>query len=291
MINNIGDCTTLRNGVSMPWFGLGVWQVLDEDTLIQAVHAAVRAGYRSIDTARAYRNEDLVGKAIASAPVAREELFITTKLWNADQGYDSTLKAYEDSVKLLGVETIDLYLIHWPVPMYDNYVDTWKAMVRLYEEKRVRAIGVCNFKPAHLERLRAETGMIPMVNQVECHPLFAQADLLAYCQANDIQMEAYSPLLNGRLDQIVPALAPMAAKHGKTTAQIALRWQLDRGVVIIPKSVHENRIRENADIFDFSLSSEEMAVIDALNAGTHFLPDPDEMDFAGKPGTFKKTQK
>ncbi len=291
MINNIQDCTTLSNGVRMPWFGLGVWQVQNEATLVQAVHAAVRAGYRSIDTARAYVNEDMVGKALATSPVPREELFITTKLWNGDQGYDNTIQSYEDSLRLLGLDTIDLYLIHWPVPELDKYAESWKAMVRLYEEKRVRAIGVCNFKPAHIERLVQETGVAPMVNQVECHPLFAQRDLLAYCLANGIRMEAYSPLLNGHLDMVAPALAPIAKKHGKTPAQIALRWQLDRGVVVIPKSVHENRIIENGDLFDFSLDAEDMAAVNALDDGTHFLPDPDEMNFYGIPGTMPKKKK
>ncbi|HEY5466696.1 MAG TPA: aldo/keto reductase [Clostridia bacterium] len=288
MINHIKDCTTLRNGVLMPWFGLGVWQVQDEDTLVQAVHAAVRAGYRSIDTARAYLNEEMVGKAIATSPVPREELFVTTKLWNGDHGYDSTLRAYEDSLKLLGLERIDLYLIHWPVPMAGKYVDSWKAMIRLLDENRVGAIGVCNFKPKHIDHLIAETGIAPMVDQVECHPLFAQKELLAYCQANGIQMEAYSPLLNGRLDRIDLALSPIASKYGKTPAQIALRWQLDRGVVVIPKSVHENRIQENGDIFDFQLDAEDIASIDALDNGTHFLPDPDENSYVGKPGGLPK---
>ena len=291
MINRIDECTTLRNGVKMPWFGLGVWQVQDEDTLIQAVHAAVRAGYRSLDTARAYVNEDMVGKALATSPVPRDQIFLTTKLWNGDQGYDSGLQEYEQSCKLLGTDVIDLYLIHWPVPMIDKYVNSWKALVRLYEEKRVRAIGVCNFKKHHIERLVAETGVAPMVNQVECHPLFPQNEMLAYCRENGIQMEAYSPLLNGRLSTIAPVLEPIARKHGKTAAQVILRWQLDREVVVIPKSVHENRIIENGSIFDFALDADDKAAIAALENGTHFLPDPDEMSFHGKPGTMPKKDK
>jgi len=288
MVSNINDCTTLRNGVRMPWFGLGVWRVRDEAELTAAVHAAERTGYRAIDTARAYQNEDMVGRAVASGPVPRSELFITTKLWNGDQGYDSTLREYEKSLELLQVDVIDLYLIHWPVPVLDKYAESWKAMVRLYEEKRVRAIGVCNFKKHHIERLVAETGVAPMVNQVECHPRHPQTDMLAYCQANGIQMEAYSPLLSGHLGEIAPALLPIAEKHGKTPAQIVLRWHLDRGVVVIPKSVHENRIVENAGIFDFSLDEADIAAIAALEDGSHYLPDPDEMDFHGIPGTMPK---
>lgn len=288
MINRIDQCTTLRNGVNMPWFGLGVWQVQDENTLIQAVHAALQAGYRSIDTARAYLNEDMVGKALATAPVPREQIFVTTKLWNGDQGYDSALREYEESCKLLGVDVIDLYLIHWPVPVLDKYVDSWKALVRLYEEKRVRAIGVCNFKKHHLERLVAETGVAPMVNQVECHPLFPQNEMLAYCREQGIQMEAYSPLLNGRLPTIAPAVEPIAQKYGKTAAQVILRWQIEREVVVIPKSVREHRILENGDIFNFSLDAADMAALAKLESGTHFLSDPDEMDFYGVPGTMPK---
>ncbi len=288
MINRIDQCTTLRNGVNMPWFGLGVWQVQDENTLIQAVHAALQAGYRSIDTARAYLNEDMVGKALATAPVPREQIFVTTKLWNGDQGYDSALREYEESCKLLGVDVIDLYLIHWPVPVLDKYVDSWKALVRLHEEKRVRAIGVCNFKKHHLERLVAETGVAPMVNQVECHPLFPQNEMLAYCREQGIQMEAYSPLLNGRLPTIAPAVEPIAQKYGKTAAQVILRWQIEREVVVIPKSVREHRILENGDIFNFSLDAADMAALAKLESGTHFLSDPDEMDFYGVPGTMPK---
>ncbi len=291
MINRIDQCTTLRNGVEMPWFGLGVWQVQDENTLIQAVHAAFKAGYRSIDTARAYVNEDMVGKALATAPVPREQIFVTTKLWNGDQGYDSALREYEQSCKLLGVDVIDLYLIHWPVPVLDKYVDSWKALVRLHEEKRVRAIGVCNFKKHHLERLVEETGVAPMVNQVECHPLFPQNEMLAYCRAQGIQMEAYSPLLNGRLSLITEQLEPLARKHDKTVAQIILRWQIEREVVVIPKSVRAQRILENGDIFDFSLDADDMAAIAQLESGTHFLSDPDEMDFYGVPGTMPKKDK
>lgn len=269
----------LANGVEMPGFGLGVWKVEDEKELIGAVHAAVDAGYIMIDTATAYDNEQYVGEAVATCGKKREDLFITTKLWNAHQQYDEALRAFDRSAEKLRTDYVDLYLIHWPTPKYDLYGEAWKALVRLYEEKRVRAIGVCNFKPHHIERVYEETGILPMVNQVECHPLHQQTELRKYCEEKGIRMEAYSPLLSGRLGDVSDKLQKIADKHGKTPAQVCIRWQIENNVVVIPKSVHANRIIENANVFDFSLDAEDMAEIATLNQNQHFLPDPDVANF------------
>jgi diketogulonate reductase-like aldo/keto reductase len=283
MVQSINDKVKLSNGVMMPWFGMGVFLVKDRPTLINAVKTAVTKGYRSFDTAYAYCNEKIVGEAIKQADVQRENLFITTKLWNSNHGYDNTLKAFDRSMSNLGLEVLDLYLIHWPIPSADKYADSWKAMVRLYQEKRIRAIGVSNFFEHHIKRVVDETGVTPMVNQIECHPLLQQAELKAYCKANRIQVEAYSPLLNGNLGVIADSLKPIAEKYGKSSAQVALRWQLDSDVVIIPKAVHENHIVQNADIFDFSLDQDDMKKIAALENGTRYMPHPDEYDFTGEP--------
>ena len=276
MINSINDSVVLYNGVKMPWLGLGVWQVKNGEEVINAVKWAIKTGYRSIDTAAIYRNEEGVGKAIKESGVPREELFITTKLWNADQGYESVFKAFEKSRKLLGLEYIDLYLIHWPVK--GKYVDSWKALIKLYNDGLVRAIGVSNFHIHHLEDIIKETGFTPMVNQVELHPWLSQKPLLKYCRANKIQLEAYSPLMRGHIKEI-PLLAEIGQKYGKTAAQVVLRWDLQNEIVVIPKSVKQHRIRENADIFDFELSAEDMKKIDDLNRNHRFLPDPDNINF------------
>ncbi|MFC0211746.1 aldo/keto reductase [Paenibacillus chartarius] len=266
---------TLNNGVAMPWLGLGVWKTKEGDEVVQAVKAAIGAGYRSIDTAAVYGNEQGVGQGIRESGVARDELFITTKVWNADQGYDSTLRAFDESLKKLGLETVDLYLIHWPVK--GKYRETWKALVHLYNEGRVRAIGVSNFQVHHLQDIIEDSGVVPAVNQVEYHPLLTQRELLAFCKDKGIQLEAWSPLMQGNLDQ--PVLTELAAKYGKSAAQIVLRWDIQHGVVTIPKSVKAERIQENANVFDFELSAEDMAKIDALNQGKRFGPDPDNFDF------------
>ncbi|MBB6731641.1 aldo/keto reductase [Cohnella zeiphila] len=275
MVSSIQASAKLSNGVEMPWLGLGVWKVKVKEEVERAVHAAVAAGYRSIDTAKVYGNEADVGEAIRTCGVSRDKLFVTTKIWNEDQGYDRTLAAFEGSRKRLGLDVIDLLLIHWPGK--DRYVDTWRALEKLYEEGSVRAIGVSNFQVRHLEALAAAGRMTPMVNQVEFHPLLTQKELLSYCRANGIQLEAWSPLMQGHLDH--PALADIAAAHGKTPAQIVLRWDLQHGVVTIPKSVTPSRIAENAGIFDFSLTDEEVARLDALNENRRFGPNPDEMLF------------
>ncbi|GAB2697849.1 aldo/keto reductase [Paenibacillus thermoaerophilus] len=274
---SIADAVTLANGVRMPWVGLGVWRVEDGDVVINSVKAALAAGYRSIDTAAIYRNEEGVGRAIAESGIPRDELFITTKVWNADQGYDSTLRAFEASMEKLGLETLDLYLIHWPMPKKGRFKETWKALEKLYKEKRVRAIGVSNFQPAHLDALMADAEVKPMVNQVELHPRLAQRELREYCRRHGIQIEAWSPLGQGQLLED-PTLKEIAQKYGKTTAQVILRWDLQNGVVVIPKSVNADRIASNAQLFDFELSAEDMARIDALDCGGRIGPDPDVLE-------------
>ncbi|MHA6533662.1 aldo/keto reductase [Paenibacillus sp. BAC0078] len=266
---------TLNDGVTMPWLGLGVWQAKNGEEVINAVKSAVETGYRSIDTAAGYKNEEGVGQAIRECGVPRDELFITTKLWNGDQGYESALKAFEVSRKKLGLDVVDLYLIHWPVA--GKYRDSWKALVHLQQEGLVRSIGVSNFQPHHLEEIIEDTGVVPSVDQVEFHPLLTQRELLKYAKAHDIQVEAWSPLMQGNLD--LPLLQELAGKYGKTAAQIVLRWDLQQGVVTIPKSVHAKRIAENAGFFDFTLSDEEVKAIEALNRNHRFGPDPDNFNF------------
>ncbi|MEF3310196.1 aldo/keto reductase [Paenibacillus sp. GYB004] len=261
----------------MPWLGLGVWKVTEGQEVEHAVRTAIETGYRSIDTAAVYGNEEGVGRAIRDSGVSRDELFVTTKVWNADQGYDSTLAAYEQSLGKLGLEYADLYLIHWPVK--GKYKDTWKALEHLYEQGRVRAIGVSNFHVHHLDDLLQDAVVKPMVNQVEYHPRLSQRPLLAYCQKNGIQMEAWSPLMQGKELISHELLVGLGQKYGKSPAQIILRWDLQNGVVTIPKSVTPSRIRENADIFDFQLSAEDMALIDGLNLDTRVGADPDNFNF------------
>ncbi|WP_047154109.1 aldo/keto reductase [Aneurinibacillus tyrosinisolvens] len=275
MANALTDSTTLKNNVKMPWLGLGVWKVTEEGQAEQAVLSAIKAGYRSIDTAAVYQNEEGVGNAIRTCGVPREELFITTKVWNADQGYESTLAAFEESRKKLGLEYFDLYLIHWPVA--GKYKETWKALEKLYKDGRVRAIGVSNFHIHHLEDLMADCEIAPMVDQVEYHPLLTQKELLGFCKDHGIQLEAWSPLMQGNLDN--PTLMELGEKYQKSPAQIILRWDLQNGVVTIPKSVTESRIIENANIFDFELTAEDIEKIDSLNSNKRFGPDPDNFDF------------
>lgn len=276
MLTSLTDSTVLNNGVRMPWMGLGVWKVAEGNDVVHAVRSAIAAGYRSIDTAAAYRNETGVGQAIKESGVKREELFITTKVWNADQGYDSTLKAYEESCQKLGLDYLDLYLVHWPVK--GKYKDTWRALRKLYTDGAVRAIGVSNFQAHHLEDIMADSEIVPAVNQVEFHPCLSQKPLWKFCREKGIQLEAWSPLMQGKLfDQ--PVLNRLAAKHGKKVSQIILRWDLQNGVVTIPKSINEHRIIENAQVFDFELSTEDMVEIDALNEDKRMGPDPDNFDF------------
>ncbi|MFY4774102.1 aldo/keto reductase [Metabacillus sp. RGM 3146] len=276
MVNSLQDKATLHNGVEMPWFGLGVWKAENGEEVTNAVKTAIQNGYLSIDTAAAYKNEDGVGRGIKESGAKREDLFITTKVWNADQGYETTLAAFEESMNKLDLEYLDLYLIHWPVE--GKYKDTWRALEKLYKDGKVKAIGVCNFHVHHLRDLMEGAEVVPMVNQVEYHPQLAQKDLLQFCKDNQIQLEAWSPLMQGKLLDN-PVLQEIADKHGKSTAHVILRWDLQNGVVTIPKSVKEHRIKENAEVFDFELSREDMEKIDSLNKDERIGPDPDNFDF------------
>ncbi|MEH7011856.1 aldo/keto reductase [Neobacillus niacini] len=276
MPSSLRDTTTLHNGVKMPWFGLGVFKVKEGEEVVRSVKAAIKNGYISIDTAAVYKNEEGVGQAIKESGVAREELFITTKVWNADQGYDSTLQAFETSLGKLGLDYIDLYLIHWPVK--GKYNDTWKALEKLYRDGRVRAIGVSNFHVHHLEDLLSHAEIKPMVNQIEYHPHLTQKEVHDFCKKEGIQLEAWSPLKQGVL-LTDPTINEIAEKHNKSAAQIILRWDLQNEVVTIPKSTNENRIIENADIFDFELTPEEMQRINDLNKNDRIGSDPDNFNF------------
>jgi len=277
MMENLQSTTTLHNGVKMPWFGLGVFKVEEGSEVVDSVLAAIKAGYRSIDTAAVYGNEEGVGKAIAECGVSREELFITSKVWNADQGYDETISAFEESLRKLQLDYLDLYLIHWPVPEQGKYIDTWKALEKLYKDGKIRAIGVSNFKEHHLQDLINQADVKPMVNQVEYHPRLTQEDLHEFCKKHQIQLEAWSPLMQGQLlDE--PTLVEIAQKYNKSTAQIILRWDLQNEVVTIPKSIKPHRIEENANIFDFTLSEEDMKQISSLNQDKRVGPDPDEFN-------------
>lgn len=273
---NLKDTVTLHNGVKMPWMGLGVFKVTDGDEVVRSVAAAIRNGYRSIDTASFYQNEEGVGQAIKESGVPREDLFITTKLWNADQGYESTLTAFETSLNKLGLDYLDLYLIHWPGK--DKYNETWKAFEKLYKEGRVRAIGVSNFQIHHLEDLMGEAEIKPMVNQVEYHPHLTQTELHAFCKKEGIQLEAWSPLKQGHLLS-EPVLLEIAQKYNKSVAQVILRWDLQNGVVTIPKSIKEHRIIENSQVFDFELTIEDMERMNRLNQDSRAGSHPDTMSF------------
>jgi 2,5-diketo-D-gluconate reductase A len=263
---------TLHDGVEIPQLGFGVFQVPPDETQ-SVVELALEAGYRHIDTAAAYRNEAGVGAALAASNLAREDVFVTTKLWNSQQGYDSTLAAFEGSLGRLGFDYVDLYLIHWPVPSADLYVDTWRAFERIHEEGRARTIGVSNFRAEDIERLERETDTRPTVNQIELHPRVQQADLRAWHAEHGIATEAWSPLAQGDL-LTEETIAGIAERHGKTPAQAILRWHLQIGNVVIPKSVTPERIRENLELFDFELSDEEPAAIERLDDGGRIGPDP-----------------
>ncbi|MEV0698811.1 aldo/keto reductase [Saccharopolyspora sp. NPDC050389] len=265
---------TLNTGAQMPQLGYGVFQV-PADEVVGPVLAALQAGYRSIDTAAVYGNEEGVGKAIAESGLKREDLFVTTKLWNDSQGYDSTLKAFDESLTKLGLDYVDLYLIHWPVAAKDKYVDTWKAFQQLHADGRAKAIGVSNFQIPHLRRLFEETDVVPAVNQIELHPNLPQAELRAFHAEHGIATEAWSPLGQGKglLDDA--ALAALAEKYGKSPAQIVLRWQIQLGNIAIPKSVTPSRIKENIEVFDFELADDDVAAITALKTGVRVGPDPD----------------
>ncbi|GAA1680162.1 aldo/keto reductase [Kribbella yunnanensis] len=264
----------LNNGVEMPQLGYGVFQVPDDETTA-AVTAALEAGYRSIDTATAYQNEAGVGKALVASGIDRDELFVTTKLWNADQGYDKALQAFDQSLGLLGLDYLDLYLIHWPAPDLDLYVDTWRALSQLLADGRVRAIGVSNFQPHHLDRLNELAGITPAVNQVELHPFLQQDEVRAYGADFGIRTEAWSPLAKGGSLLTDPVIEALASKHERTPAQVVLRWHLQLGNIVIPKSVTPARIKENLNVFDFELSDEDLATITPLDRDERTGPHPD----------------
>ncbi|HEY3895295.1 MAG TPA: aldo/keto reductase [Pseudonocardiaceae bacterium] len=256
---------TLNNNVQIPQLGFGTFQVPPRDTE-RAVSTALEAGYRSIDTAAIYGNEEGVGAAIASSGLARDEVFVTTKLWNDDHGYDEALRAFEASSRRLGLDTVDLYLIHWPMPAADRYVESWKALEKLAADGRARAIGVSNFDVEHLQRLFAETATVPAVNQVELHPQLPQADLRAVHAEHGIATEAWSPLAQGAVLSTA-VITRLAERHGVTSAQVVLRWHLQLGNIVIPRSVNPQRIQENLDVFGFELSADELAAIANLENG------------------------
>jgi methylglyoxal/glyoxal reductase len=280
MTNNLQATTTLSNGVKMPWIGLGVFKVEEGPELVNAVKFAIKHGYRSIDTAAIYGNEEGVGQAIHEAMkeygIKREELFITSKVWNADLGFESTITAYETSLKKLGLNYLDLYLIHWPVE--GKYKEAWRALETLYKDGKVKAIGVSNFQVHHLQDLMKDAEIKPMVNQVEYHPRLTQQEVKTFCDNNGIQFEAWSPLMQGQLFDN-PLLKEIANKFNKTVAQVILRWDIQNGVITIPKSTKELRIIENSTIFDFELTKEDMEQINNLNQNHRVGPNPDNIDF------------
>ena len=276
MISSIKECAKLNNGLKMPWLGFGVYKINDGLEVEQAVRSALEIGYRSIDTASIYGNERGVGKAIRESSIPREDIFLITKVWNDAQREKRTLDVFDESLERLETEYVDLYLIHWPVK--NCYVETWQVMEEIYRSGRVKAIGVSNFLIHHIEDILHDSEIVPTVNQVEFHPLLVQPELLQFCQSHKIQVQARNPLMQGQIvtDHTVQKLAD---KYQKTPAQIVLRWDLQHEVVTIPKSVHPNRIAENAQIFDFEISREDMLTLDALDEGKRIGSDPDNFDY------------
>ncbi|GAA2748080.1 MULTISPECIES: aldo/keto reductase [Kitasatospora] len=277
---------TLNNGAAIPQLGFGVWQVPDAEAA-PAVRAAIEAGYRSIDTAAIYENEVGTGQAIAAAGVAREELFVTTKLWNSgtrdwsgQQGRDAVRRAFDESLERLGLEYLDLYLIHWPRPMHGSFLNIWQTFEQLLEDGRVKSVGVSNFGPQQLEVLLKESSVVPVLNQVELHPHFPQHELRAFHAEHGIATEAWSPLGQGKGLLTEPELVKIAEKHGRTVAQVVLRWHLQSGVIAIPKSVTPSRIRENFAVADFELDADDMAAIATVETGERLGPDPQGFDWS-----------
>ncbi|HIS68748.1 MAG TPA: aldo/keto reductase [Candidatus Gallacutalibacter stercoravium] len=283
-MKRLTDRYQLRNGISIPCVGFGTWQTPDGETAVAAVKEALAVGYRHIDTAAIYGNEESVGRAIKESDVERERLFITSKVWNTDHGYDATLKAFETTMKKLDLDYLDLYLIHWPNPAKfrdcweEANAGTWKAMEELYTAGKVRAIGLSNFMPHHIEPLLKTAKYLPMVNQIKLCPGETQEETVRYCKERYILVEAYSPLGTGKVFD-VPEMKALAEKYGKTVAQICLRWSLQMGFLPLPKSVTPARIKENADIFDFELSAEDVALISGLKGCCGETPDPDHTKF------------
>lgn len=266
----------LANGVDMPQLGLGVYQMRDKEETIQAITYALEIGYRAIDTASIYKNETETGEAIRQSAIPREEIFVTSKVWNKDQGYDETLRAFEASLEKLGMDYLDLYLTHWPVEA--SYVDTYRAIERLYDEKLIRAIGVSNHHIHHLEKIMASANIAPMVNQIELHPRLTQEPLRAFCKEQEIAITSWSPLARASLFE-EPTLVHLSKKYNKTVAQIIIRWHLQNGLIVIPKSITPARILENSNVADFELSLADMEVISALNKNERVGPDPDNFNF------------
>lgn len=273
---NLQSTKKLYNGVEMPILGLGVYKMTDPEETLQAISTALSVGYRHIDTASLYGNEEQVGEAIRNSPVAREEIFVTTKVWNTDQGFDETLRAFEVSLKKLNMDYIDLYLTHWPVE--EKFEETYRAIERLYDEKLIRVPGVSNHHEHHLDRLIAKANVAPVVNQVEIHPYLSQVPLKQYCTQHNIAVTAWSPLGRGNILED-SRVNEIASAYNKTAAQIILRWHLQKDTMIIPKSINKSRIEENANIFDFTLSQEHMLAIDNLNQNKRFGKDPDNFHF------------
>lgn len=273
------DTITLNDGNKMPQIGLGVWQAKDGEETRNAVRSAIDAGYRLIDTAMVYQNETSVGQGIVDSGIDRSELFITTKLWNSDQGSTTVRPALEASLKRLGLKYIDLYLIHWPTPARDLYVDTWKEMELLKADGLVRSIGVSNFRIEDLERLKDDTHTVPAVNQIELHPSFQQRELRDYASTNGIHIESWSPIGGSKGNLLAnDDLKKIGEKYSKSPAQVIIRWHIQHGLIVIPKSVHEERIVENFDVFDFDLGSDDMATIDRLETGSRSGPNPATMN-------------
>lgn len=269
---------SLHDGARIPQVGLGVWQTPDNEAA-PAVKAALDAGYRHVDTAAVYENEQGVGEGIRQSGLPRSDIFLTTKLWNTDQGYEQTLKAFEASLKRLGTDYVDLYLIHWPSAHRGLFVDTWKALVTLKEEGRAKSIGVSNFYPEHIEKIVAETGVVPVINQIELHPDFQQRETRAFHEKHKIATQSWSPLGQGKLLGH-PVIAEIAQKLGRTPAQVIIRWHIENGLVVIPKSVTPSRIVENFKVFDFKLSAEDLDRLNVLDdAGARIGPDPKTATF------------
>lgn len=275
-ITNIKGTATLANGVKMPYLGLGVFKSREGTEVTNAVKFALDAGYRHIDTAAIYQNERGVGMAVKEYPIDRKDVFLTSKVWNSDQGYDSTIKAFKLSLEKLDTDYLDLYLVHWPVK--GKYKETYRALETLYNEGKVKAIGISNFLPHHIEDLLSSAKIVPLVNQVEFHPYLMQPGLLDICQKNNIMVEAWSPLMQGKVFAI-KELKEIAFNYQKTVAQLVLRWNLQKGVITIPKSVKKNRIMENGDIFGFSISDTDMTIIDSLDRNYRVGADPDNFNF------------
>jgi diketogulonate reductase-like aldo/keto reductase len=272
-MDRLDSSATLNNGVKMPWLGLGVWQAGRGKETYDAVRAALEVGYRHVDTAKIYGNEADVGRAVRESGVPRGDVFVTTKLWNADHGYDRTLRACDASLAALGLEQLDLYLVHWPE---SRRKESWKAMQKLLRDGKCRAIGVSNYTVAHLEELLADTEVVPAVNQVEMHPFLYQRELILFCEKHRIQVEAYSPLARGqRMNDKV--LAAVAKRLARTPAQVLIRWALEHRLVVIPKSAHRERIAENAQVFDFAISNDDMAKLDALDENLRTCWDPTDV--------------